>query len=190
MLFRSKDVGYNDDGGNYDTAGIWFDGFSTKLSVSVGISRWVDVKINGNLETIQVPVDNIDNSGNDYGAQYPFGIWDKFMQLMQSTPFGGDTAFTAAVPNPNATVMNSPTPSASATTPTATVTTTKAVVTSAPATSASASPSNTLASASPSVTCAEVGVFGGCLDPTSSSASASASATNTGNHGNGNNGGG
>jgi hypothetical protein len=87
------------------------------------------VKINGNLETIQVPVDNIAGLGNDYGAQYPFSIWDKFMQLMQGTPYGGDTAFTAAVPNPNATVMNSPTPSASATTPTATVTTHEADVT-------------------------------------------------------------
>ena len=172
---------YNDDNGNYDTAGIWFDGFSTKLAVSVGISRWVDVKINGNLETIQVPVDNIDESGNDYGAQYPFGIWDKFMQLMQGTSYGGDNAFPAVVPNPNATVMNSPTPSASATTPTATVTTTKAVVTSAPATSASASPSQSLASASPSTTCADENFLGECITPSASTTSASASASSTGN---------
>lgn len=112
-------VKYNDDGGNYDTAGIWFDGFSAHMSLSVGISRWTTINVDGKPETVQLPVDNIDGSGNDYGAMYPFSLWAKFFQLMQNTPYGKDTPFPTPTPNPKATVMNSPTPSATATTPTA-----------------------------------------------------------------------
>jgi len=173
---------YSDDNGNFDTAGIWFDGYSTKLSISVGISRWVDVKINGNLETIQVPVDNIAGLGNDYGAQYPFSIWDKFMQLMQNTPYGGDTGFTAAIPNPNATVMNSPTPSASATTPTATVTTTRPTHSTAPINTATVSPTFTEPSTTASTTCPDQNFLGQCITPTASNTSTTATATNTGNN--------
>ena len=185
-----KDIGYNDDDGGYDTAGIWFDGFSSKLSISVGISRWTDVKINGNLETVQLPVDTIAGGGNDYGAQYPFSIWDKFIQLMQGTPYGGDNSFTAAVANPSATVMNSPTPSASATTSSAPATTrpatTSAPPTSATATTPSLSPTTPTAPAS---TCTQ-GLLVQCESPTASdtaTGTATATKTNGGGGGFGNN---
>jgi len=185
-------LGYSDDNGNYDTAGIWFDGFSSKLSVSVGISRWADVKINGTLQTVQVPVDNIDNSGNDYGAQFPFGIWDKFMQLMQGTSYGGDTTFTAPVANPSATIMNSPTPSASATTASPTVkATTATTAATTPVTTAPTTPSQAATTPTESTaTCAQTNWLGDCVTSSaSSSASASSTATSTGNgHGNNNTG--
>jgi membrane peptidoglycan carboxypeptidase len=179
-----QQVGYNDHDGTYDTAGIWFDGFSSKLAVSVGISRWTDVKINGNEETVQLPVDNIDDSGNDYGAQYPFGIWDKFMQLMQNTSYGGDNAFTAPVPNPNATVMNSPTPSALPTTTTPTATKTKASAPPPIATTASSAPPSLTASPSDTDTCLNQPLFGQC-ETSSASASSTPTATDTGGGGNG-----
>ena len=181
-------LGYSDDNGNYDTAGIWFDGFSSKLAVSVGISRWADVKINGTLQTVQVPVDNIADTGNDYGAQFPFGIWDKFMQLMQGTSYGGDNSFTAPVANPSATIMNSPTPSASptTTTPSAKASTTTAVATT-PVTTTATTPSQAATTPTEATTtCAETNWLGDCVTSSaSSSSSASSTATSTGN-GNGN----
>ena len=179
---------YNDDNGNYDTAGIWFDGFSSKLSISVGISRWADVKIDGKTETVQLPVDNIDNSGNDYGAQYPFGIWDKFMQLMQGTSYGGDNSFTAPVANPSATIMNSPTPSASATTPSASATTATTAAT-APTTAATTPTDTATTPTAFTSTCAQTNWLGACetATATNTTTGASASASNTGN-GNGHNG--
>ncbi|HEX4791537.1 MAG TPA: transglycosylase domain-containing protein, partial [Actinospica sp.] len=147
-----QQAGYNDDNGKYDTAGIWFDGFSSKLSISVGISRWAtaNITVNGKVEkqTVQLPVDNIANGGNDYGAMYPFGVWAKFMQLMQGTPYGGDNKFPAPVPNPNATVMNSPTPSNVATTPSTTPTTPTAPATT-PSTAQTSPTSGTSASNTP-----------------------------------------
>jgi len=183
-------LGYNDDNGNYDTAGIWFDGFSSKLSVSVGISRWADVKIGNTLQTVQVPVDNIANTGNDYGAQFPFGIWDKFMQLMQGTSYGGDSSFTAPVANPSATIMNSPTPSASPTTasPTVKVSTATTAATT-PVTTAATTPSQTATTPTESTTtCAETNWLGDCVTSSASNTvGASSTATNTSGNGHGNN---
>jgi membrane peptidoglycan carboxypeptidase len=181
-----QQVNYNDHGGSYDTAGIWFDGYSSKLSLSVGISRWTDVKINGTLQTVQLPVDNIQNLGNDYGASYPFSIWDKFMQLMQGTSYGGDTAFPTPVANPNATVWGSPTPTASATTSSAPPST-QAPATSAapPSTARSTTPSLAPTTPSASATTCQAGLLNPCQSPTpSGSTSSSPTATNTGKFGN------
>lgn len=179
-------VGYSDNGGKYNTAGIWFDGFSSKLSLSVGISRWTTLKVNGQDEAVQLPVDNIAGSGNDYGAMYPFAIWSKFMSLMQGTSFGGDTTFTAPTPNASATVMNSPTPSITATTPTATATTPSSTATT-PSQQTTA-PTNTATTATPTNTCQQQTLFGQCVGNTSTSTS-TATSTSTGKPGNGNGGG-
>jgi membrane peptidoglycan carboxypeptidase len=114
---------YNNHDGTFNTAGIWFDGYSSKLAISVGISRWTDISVNGKQETVQLPVDNIAGSGLDYGAMFPFSVWAEFMKQMQGTSFQGDGPFTAPVANPSATVYNSPSaspspsPSATPTTP-------------------------------------------------------------------------
>jgi len=175
-----QQVHYSDNGGKYDTAGIWFDGFSSKLSISVGISRWTtaNITVNGKVEqqTVQLPVDNIAGSGNDYGAQYPFGVWDKFLQLMQGTSFGGDDKFATPTANPNATVMNSPTPTAVVTTPTATQTTPTAPATtpSAPDTSATAT-----ATATSTSTCQQGILFGNGNCQSTPTDTATATPTNT-----------
>lgn len=176
---------YNDDNGKFDTAGIWFNGFSSKLSISVGISRWAtaNVTVNGKVEqqTVQMPVDNIANGGNDYGAMYPFAIWAKFMDSMQSTPLGGDDKFTAPTPNPSASVMNSPTPSVTTTTPSAPATTPSATMTT-PTETATATDTGT---ASSSPTCQPI-FLGGCVGSTdTSTATASPSNSATSKHGGG-----
>jgi membrane peptidoglycan carboxypeptidase len=105
------------DGGNFDTAAVWFNGYTTKLDVAVDISRWTTV----DNQAVQLPVDNIHGTGAAYGAQFPMQIWAEFMHEMQSTSFAGDAPFPAPVPNPSATIMDSPSASASASaTPTAT----------------------------------------------------------------------
>ncbi|HET9172483.1 MAG TPA: transglycosylase domain-containing protein [Actinospica sp.] len=180
-------VGYgggNDGNGRYTTAGVWFDGFSSKLSISVGISRWTTVNVGGKSETVQLPVDNIANSGNDYGAMYPFSIWAKFMSLMQGTSFGGDTTFTAPTPNPNATVMNSPTPSASATTPSATATTPTSQATTP--TGQSTTPTSTNTTPTQTSTCQQQMLFGQCVSTTTTGATSTPTSTNTGRNNNGN----
>lgn len=104
---------YNNHGGSYSTAGIWFDGYSSKLAISVGISRWDELTVNGQQLPTQLPVDNIANSGMDFGATYPFAVWASFMKQMQGSPLGGDQTFTKPQVNPNATVFNSPSASPS-----------------------------------------------------------------------------
>jgi membrane peptidoglycan carboxypeptidase len=108
--------------GHFDTAATWFNGFTTKLETAVSLSRWItEPNPNANQPgqpptlQIQAPVDNINNAGFSFGADYPLAIWSDFMKLMQGTgsKFAGDTAF----PTPNTTSMmvsGSPTPSASA----------------------------------------------------------------------------
>ena len=165
---------YNDHDGSYDTAGIWFDGFSAHLSVSVGMSRWTTATIDGKSETVQLPVDNIAGLGNDYGAMYPFSLWAKFFQLMQNTPYGKDTPFPTPTPNPKATVMNSPTPSAVATTPTAPATTPTPT---GPATPTGAPTDTTTATDTP--TCQQ-GLFNQCPPTTPTTGNTStATATKT-----------
>lgn len=105
------------DGGNFTTAAVWFNGYTTKLEVAVAISRWVDV----NGVATQLPVDNIHGSGLAFGAQYPMRIWADFMREMQSTKLGGDPDFPTVNPDPQQTILNSPSPTASPT-PTATAT--------------------------------------------------------------------
>ncbi len=139
-------VGYNNHDGTFTTAGIWFDGYSSKLAISVGISRWTNLTVDGQSVATQLPVDNIADSGLDYGATYPFAVWADFMKKMQNgSSFSGDSSFTAPTPNPNATVYNSPSASPS---PSPTVTKT---------TKAPAPPTQTLqqttAAPSPSDTC-------------------------------------
>ena len=186
-------VGYgggNDGNGRFTTAGIWFDGFSSKLSISVGISRWTSIKVNGVNEAVQLPVDNIANGGNDYGAMYPFSIWAKFMSEMQGTSFGGDTTFTAPTPNPSATVMNSPTPSASATTPSASATTQQAQTTSpgnGHQTTNTATATDT-ATATSTSTCQQTTLFGQCVGSTTSGATTTPTVTSTSKNGGGNGG--
>jgi hypothetical protein len=184
-------VGYgggNDGNGKFTTAGIWFDGFSSKLSISVGISRWTDIKVNGVSEAVQLPVDNIANGGNDYGAMYPFSIWSKFMSEMQGTSFGGDTTFTAPTANPSATVMNSPTPSASATTPSASATTQQAQTTSAGNGNhnTNTATATDTATATSTNTCQQTTLFGQCVGSTTTGATTTPTATNTSKNGNGN----
>jgi membrane peptidoglycan carboxypeptidase len=95
------------------TGGVWFDGYSSKLAISVGISRWVNLTVDGQPKAVQIPVDNIDDSGAAYGAQFPFAIWASFMNQMQhGTPFAGDPGFTAPELSPTQIVMGSPTASA------------------------------------------------------------------------------
>ena len=172
-----QQVKYNDNNGKYDTAGIWFDGFSSKLSISVGISRWVtaNITVNGKVEqqTVQLPVDNIAGSGNDYGATYPFSVWAKFMDLMQGTTYGGDDKFATPSPNPSASIMNSPTPSPTTTTPSAPATTPTSTQTT-PTDTATATDSGTATSTS---TC-QMGFLGNCVGNTST-ATGTASPTNT-----------
>jgi membrane peptidoglycan carboxypeptidase len=183
-------IGYgggNDGNGKYTTAGIWFDGYSSKLSISVGISRWTTATIDGKSETVQLPVDNIAGQGNDYGAMYPFGIWSKFLSLMQGTSFGGDASFTQPTANPSATVMNSPTPSATATTPSATATTPTAAATTPSGQGTTPTSQNTTPTSTS--TCQQTGLFGGCIGNTATATgTATATATNTGKNGNGNGG--
>lgn len=184
---------YNDHNGQYDTAGIWFDGFSSKLAISVGISRWVkaNVTVNGKVvqQTVQLPVDNIADQGNDYGAMYPFAAWANFMNAMQSTPFGGDQAFSAPQPNPSATVMNSPTPSPSATTPTATQTTPTATQTTPSATQTT--PTDTATASPTSTSTCNNGFPFGCIGggptdtATATAPTPTASSTSTSKRGNG-----
>lgn len=100
------------------TGGVWFDGYSSKLAISVGISRWQNITVNGQSVAVQIPVDNIAGGGSAYGAQYPFAIWASFMGAMQkNTPFAGDPTFSTPTVSPTQTVMNSPTPSLVPTTP-------------------------------------------------------------------------
>ena len=187
-------VGYgggNDGNGKFTTAGIWFDGFSSKLSISVGISRWTNIKVNGQSEAVQLPVDNIANKGNDYGAMYPFSIWAKFMSEMQGTSFGGDSTFTQPTANPSATVMNSPTPSVSPTTPSASATTQQAQTTS-PGNgnhNTDTSTATDTATATSTNTCQQTTLFGQCVGNTTSGATTTPTVTNTGKNGGGNGGG-
>lgn len=106
-----KVAGYNANAcnGACGTGGVWFDGYSSKIAISVGISRWQDITVNGKQEAVQIPVDNIDGSGAAYGAQFPFSIWASFLKQMQGTSYGGDSAFSTA--NSVGSIMNSPTPS-------------------------------------------------------------------------------
>jgi hypothetical protein len=70
------------------------------------ISRWQDITVNGQQVAVQIPVDNIDNTGSGYGAQFPFAIWASFMgQMQHGTPFAGDPAFTAPSVSPTQSVM-------------------------------------------------------------------------------------
>ncbi|HWG27245.1 transglycosylase domain-containing protein [Actinospica sp.] len=181
-------VGYgggNDGNGKYTTAGIWFDGYSSKLSISVGISRWTQITVNGKQEAVQLPVDDIAGGGNDYGAMYPFSIWSKFMSLMQGTSFGGDTSFTQPTTNPSATVMNSPTPTVTATTPTATATTPTQQSTTPSQQSTTPTSSNT--TATPTNTCQQQNLFGQCVSTTTATAG-TPTATSSNKNGNGNGG--
>jgi membrane peptidoglycan carboxypeptidase len=183
-------IGYgggNDGNGQFTTAGIWFDGYSSKLSISVGISRWTTMMVNGKSETVQLPVDNIADKGNDYGAMYPFSIWAKFLSLMQGTPFGGDTSFTQPTPNPSATVMNSPTPSVVATTPSASATT-QAAQTTKPGHGQSDTPTAT-DSSTPTETCQAQIIFGNCVTNSATTSSTPTSTNTSGKPGNGNGGG-
>jgi len=177
-------AGYNANacGGACGTGGVWFDGYSSKIAISVGISRWQDITVSGKTEAVQIPVDNIDGSGAAYGAQFPFSIWANFMKSMQSTSYGGDTAFSTPTPNSSASVMNSPTPSAVATTPSPTHT--QPTVTQTTPTGTTTSPTTGNTSASPTTTC-NTFIISSC---TSTSASSSATATNTNKNGNGNGG--
>jgi membrane peptidoglycan carboxypeptidase len=124
MKYVTKD---QDDG--YTTSAIWFNGFTSNLEVAVDVSRAVpDAKGN----QIPFPVDNINDGGNAFGAQYPLSIWSQFMKSMQADPtVGGDPAFILPTPNPSASILNSPTaaptttpPSIAPTTPVPTDTTT------------------------------------------------------------------
>jgi len=103
-------AGYSADAcnGACGTGGVWFDGYSSKIAISVGISRWQDITVNGKQEAVQIPVDDIDGSGAAYGAQFPFSIWASFLKQMQGTSFGGDSAFGTA--SSVGSIMNSPTP--------------------------------------------------------------------------------
>ncbi|HTJ69938.1 MAG TPA: transglycosylase domain-containing protein [Actinospica sp.] len=175
--------GGNDGNGRYTTAGIWFDGYSSKLSISVGISRWTTATINGKSETVQLPVDNIANKGNDYGAMYPFSIWAKFMSEMQGTTFGGDTTFTQPTANPNATVMNSPTPSATATTPTATASTPTSGATTP--TGQSTTPTWSQTTPTSTSTCAQETLFGQCVGTTTATDTSTPTSTSTRKNGGG-----
>lgn len=50
----------NSDGSDQcGTGGVWFDGYSSKLAISVGISRWQNITVNGQSVAVQIPVDNI-----------------------------------------------------------------------------------------------------------------------------------
>jgi membrane peptidoglycan carboxypeptidase len=174
----------NSDGSTQcGTGGVWFDGFSSKLAISVGISRWANVTVNGQSESVQLPVDNIDGSGSAYGAQYPFKIWASFMNQMQNgTPYAGDPAFTTPVVSPSETVMNSPTPTTVATTASASKTATPPTPTQPG--DVPTSPTDTATAGTPTDTC-QAGLlgFGDCS--TSSSSSPTATATDTGRHGGG-----
>ncbi|HEV2640616.1 MAG TPA: transglycosylase domain-containing protein [Actinocrinis sp.] len=91
---------------NYTTAAVWFNGFTANLEVAVDVSRWVP---DANGKAIEWPVDNVNNSGNAFGAGYPLSIWSEFMKSMKTTPLGGDPAFVKPTPTPGAQVLNSPT---------------------------------------------------------------------------------
>ena len=179
-------AGYNANAcnGSCGTGGVWFDGYSSKIAISVGISRWQDITVSGKTEAVQIPVDNIDGSGAAYGAQFPFSIWASFMKSMQSIgSYGGDTAFSTPTANSTATVMNSPTPSAVATTPSPTHSNPTTTQTSPTDTTTTPTTGNT--SASPTTTCNNF-IINSCSTATSSSPSASA--TNSNKNGNGNGG--
>lgn len=183
---KYPDVYAKTQNGHYDTAATWFNGFTTKLETAVSLSRWItepnpSAGQAGQPATIQIqaPVDNIENKGFSFGADYPLAIWSDFMKLMQGTKskFVGDNAF----PQPNIgnmTVSGSPVPSTS----------------SAPATTKAPNPgqsnqaSPTL-SDSPSATatpsCGGLSaIFGGCQSSSpSSSGSPSSSRTKGGGGG-------
>jgi membrane peptidoglycan carboxypeptidase len=173
----------NSDGSSQcGTGGVWFDGFSSKLAISVGISRWQDITVNGQQVAVQIPVDNIDDSGSAYGAQFPFAIWASFMSKMQSdTPFAGDPAFTAPTANPSQSVMNTPTHSVAPTTPKATQTTTSPTQTTPtqPTDTATPTQTDTQTAGTPTGTC-QPGLLSTCSATTSSSPSASSSKSRQG----------
>ena len=176
-------------GGHYDTAATWFNGFTTKLETAVSLSRWItepnpSAGQPGQPATIQIqaPVDNIENKGFSFGADYPLAIWSDFMKLMQDTKskFVGDTAF----PQPNTsnmTVSNSPTPSTS---PSATNSS------KAPNPTLSASPSDSASSsATSSPSCSGLaGFLGNCPSGTPNT-TASPTTSKTGRPGGGGGGG-
>ncbi|MBR7831675.1 penicillin-binding protein [Actinospica durhamensis] len=180
-------VGYNNHDGTFTTAGIWFDGYSSKLAISVGISRWTNITLNGQQVATQLPVDNIADSGLDYGATYPFAIWADFMKQMQGTSMGGDETFTTPQPNPNATVYNSPSAS-----PSPSPTPSKTTQSPAPPTQTQYTPTaSPSASCTPSLIdqCDGTGNGGGSTPSDSASASASPSDTSTGRRNGGGTGG-
>ena len=174
----------NSDGSDQcGTGGVWFDGYSSKLAISVGLSRWANVTVNGNSQAVQIPVDNIDGSGSAYGAQYPFAIWASFMNQMQNgTQFAGDPAFTAPTVSPADTVMNSPTPSSVPTTPTITRTSAPPTPTQPSEPPTSATPTET--TPSPTETCPGLLSWQGSCS-SSSSPSPTPTATETRQHGGG-----
>ncbi len=161
--------------GYFTTAATWFNGYTTKLETAVSLSRWItEPNPNANQPgqpptlQIQAPVDNINNAGFSFGADYPLAIWSDFMKMMQGTKskFAGDNPF----PTPNIasmTVSGSPAPTASAS---ATASAPSNPNTTAPATP-SLSPTPSLGpSSSPS--CGGLSsIFGNCpsIGPTSSS---------------------
>lgn len=172
----------NSDGSDQcGTGGVWFDGYSSKLAISVGLSRWANITVNGTSEAVQIPVDNIAGTGSAYGAQYPFAIWSSFLNQMQNgTQYAGDPAFTAPTVSPSETVMNSPTPSSVPTTPTATRTTAPPKPTQPSDLPTTPTPSDTVGS--PTDTC-QVELWQSC---TSSSPSSSPTVTQSRQHGGGN----
>jgi membrane peptidoglycan carboxypeptidase len=116
--FNANACSNSDSTTSCGTGGVWFDGYSSKLAISVGISRWENITVDGQSKAVQIPVDNIDDSGAAYGAQFPFAIWASFMKQMQhGTPFAGDPTFTAPTLSPAQIVMGSPTASATSATP-------------------------------------------------------------------------
>jgi membrane peptidoglycan carboxypeptidase len=104
-------------GGYYNTAAAWFNGFTSKLEAAVAVARYVQNPLAGQPgqpQTIEMPVDNINNSGYAYGASLALPVWSEFMKLMQQNgnQFAGDPAF----PTPNISgmqIMGSPSASAS-----------------------------------------------------------------------------
>ena len=168
------------DGGYYNTAATWFNGFTTKLEAAVSVARYVpnpDAGQPNQPATIEMPVDNINNTGYAFGDTLAVPVWAEFMKLMQSnTPFAGDPPF--AAPNTSGMqIMNSPSASAS------------------PSSSPSQQPSDMPTSAttqptpSTSSTCSNGFLFGGCPTKSNSpSPSATPSATSSKGFGNGNGG--
>ncbi|MBR7828203.1 penicillin-binding protein [Actinospica sp. MGRD01-02] len=169
-------AGFNPDAcnGPCGTGGVWFDGYSSKLAVSVGISRWQTITVGGKQENVQIPVDDIDGTGAAYGAQFPFAAWAEFMNRMQSTPYGGDQPFATPVINPSDTVLGTPSATPSASAGTASPSTTPATPSTTAAATTGQTPSET--PTAPTGSCTP-GLLTFCTSPTPSTTGPSGQTT-------------